>query len=376
MADRPTDHRNLDLAQFNLDVLRRRAGGKIIWQPRIGCWLTDKQFAGEPLPEPYKGMTLPEIYQALGCSARCYDFNACFKPAEDPSVRISKRRLNETDYEVLTETPVGAQRAVYHRSPTSPWPRPLKWPVSDETEMRVASWRTERRTWAFDRAEYERQSRTWAGLGAPTMFMPRTTLQRLYIDDMGVEGATFALLDWPAACQAYFEAMDVSDRRLIEVLKASPIEIVNFGDNVHAGTLSPRLFRQHVLLVYQRRCELLHEAGKFVHAHWDGDCRPLLPFARDTGLDGIEAITPVPQGDVTLEEAKAALGDRFLFDGIPAIFFDQTFSEQTLADCARRCIGLFAPNLVLGISDEISSTGDIERIRLVGRIVDDYNASL
>ena len=42
----------------------------------------------------------------------------------------------------------------------------------------------------------------------------------------------------------------------------------------------------------------------------------------------------------------------------------------------ERILDLFAPKLVLGISDEISSTGDIERIRLVGEIVDRYNASL
>ncbi len=40
-------------------------------------------------------------------------------------------------------------------------------------------------------------------------------------------------------------------------------------------------------------------------------------------LDGIEAITPQPQGDVTLEEIKEALSDdMFLLDGIPAILFD------------------------------------------------------
>ena len=37
---------------------------------------------------------------------------------------------------------------------------------------------------------------------------------------------------------------------------------------------------------------------------------------------------------------------------------------------------MFAPKLVLGISDEISSHGDLERIRLVGKIVDGYNAQL
>ena len=79
---------------------------------------------------------------------------------------------------------------------------------------------------------------------------------------------------------------------------------------------------------------------------------------------------------MTLEEIKAALGDEmFLIDGIPAIYFDHTFGEDVLTECARKIIDLFAPKLILGISDEISSTGDIERIRLVGRIVDDHNAS-
>ena len=56
MTGRPTDHRNLDLPQFNLDVAFGRAGGRILWQPRILAWFTDKRFSGEPLPERYRGM--------------------------------------------------------------------------------------------------------------------------------------------------------------------------------------------------------------------------------------------------------------------------------------------------------------------------------
>jgi hypothetical protein len=79
---------------------------------------------------------------------------------------------------------------------------------------------------------------------------------------------------------------------------------------------------------------------------------------------------------VTLEEIKAALGDRmFLLDGIPAVYFDAEYPVSALEECARRLIELFAPRLVLGISDEISSHGDIERIRVVNRIVDHYNTA-
>ena len=93
------------------------------------------------------------------------------------------------------------------------------------------------------------------------------------------------------------------------------------------------------------------------------------------GLDGIEAMTPVPQGDVTIDEIKEALGDEvFLVDRIPAILFDEIYPEQQLLDTVQELIDKFAPRLILGISDEMSSTGNIERIKLVRDYVDAYNA--
>jgi hypothetical protein len=253
----------------------------------------------------------------------------------------------------------------------------LKRIVSTEEDLKVATWRVENATWEWNQEGFDKARRDWSDLGAPTCYLPRVNVQDLYLNCMGTEAGIYALHDWPDTVEAYFRAVDANHDRLTDVVDSSPIEIINFGDNIHAGTLPPALFRRYVLPVYQRRCERLHRAGKFLHAHWDGDVRPLLPYVRETGLDGIEAITPEPQGDVTLEETREALGDRmFLLDGIPAIYFDSTFPVSVLEACARRVIELFAPRLVLGISDEISSTGDVERIRVVGRIVDEYNAAV
>ncbi len=54
------------LARLHEDVVFGRSGGRIIWQPRIGCWYDDKQFAGDPLPAPYTGMALPDIFRSIG----------------------------------------------------------------------------------------------------------------------------------------------------------------------------------------------------------------------------------------------------------------------------------------------------------------------
>jgi hypothetical protein len=366
-----------ELSKLHHDVVFGRAGGRIIWQPRIGCWYYDKLFDGEALPAPYTGMSFFEVYRALGCSARLYEYNTCFKRIEHPGVTFTQRALNETDEQTTIHTPVGEQIFIGRKTPNSPHLITLKWEVESEAELKVAAWREENTTWVWDGERFAQLQHEVGDLGAPTMYMPRMNVQNLYIEKMGVEKGVFALYDWPDTTHAYFRALEESHERMIDVINASPIDIINFGENVHDGTLSPALFRKYHLPACQRRCEKLHRAGKFVCSHWDGNTHSILKYARETGLDGIEAITPQPQGDVTLEEIKAALGDDlFLLDGIPAIYFDELFPLQVLEDCTRRIIELFAPKLVLGISDEISSHGNIERIRNVAAIVDEYNAQI
>ncbi|MCA9450252.1 MAG: hypothetical protein KC931_24230, partial [Candidatus Omnitrophica bacterium] len=249
--------------------------------------------------------------------------------------------------------------------------------VKTPEEMRVATWVLDESSWEWDQNKFDEIHREWGDLGAPNMYMPRINVQDLYINTMGVENAVYAIMEWGDIVKDYFRALHENHLRMIEVINESPIELICFGDNFHCATLSPKLFEQHVLPAYLDRCEKLHKGGKFVFSHWDGDTKALLPYAKTCGLDGIEAITPIPQGDVTLEEMKEALGDEVvLFDGIPAILFDEIYPEEELIACTEKVIEYFAPKLILGISDEMSSTGDLERVRLVGEIVDNYNADI
>ncbi|NUN96883.1 MAG: hypothetical protein HUU16_11985 [Candidatus Omnitrophica bacterium] len=374
---RPTDHRNLDLAQFNLDVAFGHAHGRVLWQPRILCWFTDKRFAGEPLPERYREMTEAEIYRDLGCSNRVYDYNDCYRRVEDPRIERTEQTLSEGVIRRCVRTPVGEISAVFRKSANSWFEIQEKHWIETPEDMRVGTWIQDHTTWEWDEDRFREVLSMWGDRGAPSMYMPRVNVEHLYLETMGVERAIFALLEWEEVVEDYYRALHECHLRMIEVINRSPIRLVCFGDNLHCATLSPRLYEQWVLPAYHDRCARLHSAGKFVYSHWDGDTKALLPYARSSGLDGIEAITPKPQGDVTLEEMKEALGNEvFLLDGIPAVFFDRTYTEEELAECAERLIELFAPRLILGISDEISSTGDLERVRLVGKIVDDYNAEV
>lgn len=78
---------------------------------------------------------------------------------------------------------------------------------------------------------------------------------------------------------------------------------------------------------------------------------------------------------MTIEEIKESFGDTVhLIDGIPAILFDELYPIERLKRTTRQLLDLFAGQLILGISDEMSSTGNIDRIRTVIELVDDHNA--
>lgn len=135
------------------------------------------------------------------------------------------------------------------------------------------------------------------------------------------------------------------------------------------------MFEEFILPEYEKRGDILHKAQKFVFSHWDGDVKTYLKYAKTCFLDGIENITPTPQGDVTVEEIKEALGDEvFLIDGIAALLFNETYPKEMLTAQVTKILDLFEGQLILGISDELPSDGVLNRVELVSGMVADFNS--
>ena len=122
---------------------------------------------------------------------------------------------------------------------------------------------------------------------------------------------------------------------------------------------------------WQRISDRLHKEGRFVHTHWDGNSRLMLPYLIESRLDGVEALTPKPMGDMTLEQIKDGVKNRLVaLDLIPVIDFLSYRPLKEVLDFTKRIIDMFAPKLILGISDEISQVGQIEKVEAISELVD------
>lgn len=362
----------MNFRERTLAIFAHEPIDNVVYQPRLEHWYNVNKAQGT-LPERYRDMSVLDVFDDLGCSIRTYPwFNCCLGCKDDPSVKFESEQHGNRHI-ARWITPVGAVEA--HSSSTGLASHTDKFPVETPEDAKVMEYILRGHTWFFDDELFARNDTLIGDRAAPMIFIPRINMQRLLIEIMGVEGTIYALHDDPALVEHLIDVINDTDEQMLDVVLKCPVPIINFGDNVDHHFLPPNLFERYVLPEYQRRADIFRAHGKFTHAHWDGSIKLLLPYCRETRLDGIEALTPIPQGDVYLQEMKDALGDMVMLDGIPMTSFLEAEPLEELERTTRDVIEMFSPNLILGVSDEPSPVCDIEKVRMVAEILKEYERS-
>lgn len=340
---------------------------RICWQPRLEHWYNYRLKTGT-LPEGYAQAELFDVYDDLGCSVRYAG-----RPLVFESDRCSMRAEPQDGGRIIYyDTPLGTLTELLHYGEEGTSAHRSKFPVESLDDIEVMEYFLDDRRVRFDNEEFEKIEARLGDRGICQFYFPRTPLMRLIVEFIGFERTIYLLHDHPERVERFMRNIERSDDQLFDALGASPARIINFGDNIDAWLTPPPLFERYLLPIYERRCEQLHAAGKFTHIHMDGALGPLLPYLARLPQHGIEAPTPLPQGDVELEQLCEAMGEKIMLDGIPCVYFLPEFPTHELEEFTLRLLELQSPRLILGISDEISPPGEIERVRRVGEIVGQF----
>ncbi|MEM2876339.1 MAG: uroporphyrinogen decarboxylase family protein, partial [Candidatus Bathyarchaeia archaeon] len=247
-----------------------------------------------------------------------------------------------------------------------------EYPVKGVKDIKIMEYILEQQRFEFDHEKFRKFDEEVGERTLPMVTLPHTPLMRLILDYMGFERTVKMLWRQREVVEELLKSIEENDAKMERIIRDSPFKLVNFGDNVHHDLCSPPLFERYMLPNYQRRTREMHSAGKFCVSHWDGRIGNLLPYIKETGLDGLECVTPKPQGDVTIEEVREAMDGLVLMDGLPAIMFLPWASDDELRRFVKRVIDLFAPRLILGIGDLLPPNGDIEKVRLVSELIEEY----
>ena len=364
----------MDFRTMNLAVFERKPLTHVFFQPRFEPWLDWNKLHGS-MAFPYQDLEVREVYRDVGCSMRYVDYytgQPCPVTVEyEADVRKTQGEF-EGEWINRFETPYGELVERNVRTIDGPW-RAVEFLAKTPEDLRGLTWLFERTQFRFDPAAFVVGSEYLGDLGEPQFFLPKSPFQALAQSYMKLEDLIFALADAPEVVEAAMAAIDRAYDPLYEALcrpeqPSNWPRIINLGENLHEQLISPSLFERYYLPRYECRMGQLRDSGIFTHIHVDGYFSHLLPYLSRMPFDGIEALTPKPQGDLDLEAIAEHLGDKVLLDGIPAVLFMDPYTEDDLMACVERVVELFHPRLVLGISDELpegAGEGALERVRLV-----------
>jgi hypothetical protein len=348
----------------------------VLWQPRLETWIWHHMERGT-LPARYRGMTPLEIYDALRCSVRYGYGHFEGTPIEsynDPDDVVVTEEQQGDHFIITRTTPSGSIRTIYR----DVWEegrlvnrRIEQHPVSTVQDLRVLIDLTEREQFRPNRAGYDSYVNTVGDRAEPTCWLASAGFTDLVKWWCGLAETFYLWADHPDEVEAFLEACLRRDHRQLDAAFQLPFRLFNYGDHATNEFSPPPILERYLLPRWQELNARIHEHNGYVSSHWDGNARTILRYLKETDLDAVEALTPEPMGDITLEEIKAAVGDQLIcLDLLPAIMFMENYTTEELLDYTKKVIDMFAPRLILGVSDEISQVGQIEKIEAISELVE------
>lgn len=129
-----------------------------------------------------------------------------------------------------------------------------------------------------------------------------------------------------------------NQQQIMPIVADSPAKYIKYCGNVVAEMLGLENVNRYVLPAFQAWAQCVHASGKKLGSHLDARNSLLLDFVPQSGLDFVEAFTPPPDCDVSVEQARAAWPGTVLWTNFPPSVHlkDRQTVKQTAAEMIRQ----------------------------------------
>jgi len=179
----------------------------------------------------------------------------------------------------------------------------------------------------------------------------RTPLLQVQIDFAGPERFAFDLADKTPELMELLDLLgDLTLAKFREAVK-TPARYIKLWENLAIDMLGPKNYRDYCVPLYHKILEILDKSDKRLVVHYDGKLRVIADTIAKLDLDGIDSLTPPPEGDMEIGEARQYWPEKFLWLHPPLGWFHE--DRRELAGRIRRMVRDAGPRrFCLQISEE------------------------
>ena len=274
-------------------------------------------------PDRLRGMTGIEFSRYLGCDIVQLEGwgtpHQCVSPSLEWGDGVTVAgRADGAQYIQSIGCAGGTLESVSQRG------HPRKFLVDTLADLRVyrSLWEGARYVAHDDRPAFAAIDSLVGDDGIVTRFLAPSTIPRLLENDLGMQAFYYLLHDHPQEMAELIALMHEKELEAFRIAAAGPGDVMILCENTSTTYISPDIYRRFNGPHVRDFVDIVHAAGKTAIIHMCGHIKDLLPQIKDTGLDGIHALTPPPTGDTVWELALDALGEDQIIMGVldPTIF--------------------------------------------------------
>lgn len=294
--------------------------------------------------------------------------------SETPNVRVESRVEGRTTYRTY-HTPVGKVHSVATSTPRgigrTTWT--TEHMIKSVQDYDVVGFIAKDTIYHYDPEPFLEAQRWLEDDGIVRTGAPPSPLQQMLKNYLGFERLSVDMYRHQKEFNELYEIIEEKAEEAYRIVADSPAEVVCPWENIDGVMTNPRLFEKYCLPFYNKMGRILHQKGKIYLLHMDGRLNCLKNLISRADIDGVEAFTPPPVGDLPLREARALWGKRLIiWTNFPETVF--LLGADETRRYMRGLLKSAAPgdNFIVGITEDIHPDYVEEGLRAVTETIARY----
>jgi hypothetical protein len=324
-------------------MLERKDPGRFVYAPNYWQWFAHHRNHGLLPPELAEAGDQLGMIRFLGldifsrniyCNEQEGWFGGLTRPVWPEELKFKEQRYAD-GRDLITERTWTTPTGELHERLRYVWRESTlvqeKFLLNDyETQAEAFEHWLEKRQCRFDPDAWKAQSARMpegAVICAGEVISPLKMLHML----LGPEQSVFLLMDEPDMAARWMKLHHDQQIAVIRQMLEGGVRSIMAMDNLDTQFHPPHYVEQYSASFYEEASALCHQYGATFWIHACGQQKKNLKLISSLGVDGLEGVAFPPSGDITLPEAFALSGDRFLITGgISATQFTQLQSREAV----------------------------------------------
>ncbi len=352
-----------------LKLLKGEKPDGVVWTADISYWINGQKQAGTADAAWETEAGYLQLHKHLGVMPY-FDYDKFWtgRAVYDNTVEVRRESRDGNTINRMV-TPVGTLTESLTYMPESACEAITQHMIATPGDMDVLLYILEHRHLEPCNLEgYAERSARYANYdGLPCLGLPRSPLSSLCYEWAGLQNMVYLMLDCEDKVLTALDIMAAEQQVILDAVCELAPPLVHFPDNLSSDNLTS-YYDAHMRDGHRRRIQQLHRAGTRCAVHLDGTTQGLLPKLVESGFDAIEALTPVPAGDLTAAEMQDCAGSDtvILWGGAPGALFAPPYRWNDMERHVQKVLETWKDRpFVLGVADQVPPDGDISFCRKI-----------